>query len=145
MSTQPSLLTHAYTCGICRQTFSLKGPPIIGEQKEARLARVGQMLAQHVAEVHKNEHRQIAIMATQIQGWMLLDQYAHNDQELAAEADKIRKHFRRITRRVDIPDATIEKQVDSNLDEEMPYNAIRKTVVKLLQGMRNVMDETPAA
>lgn len=150
MSTIPSVLAPTYACGICRQTFTPKGPPIIGEQKEARLSRVGQMLAKHIAETHKAEHEQIAILSIQIQGWILLDQYKHNDTELATESDKIRNYFRRIIHRPGdnrpvphISDAVIENQVDGNLNEGMPYAELRETCIKLLKGIRNTLEETP--
>ena len=133
-------LALIYTCNLCQKNLSPAGPPIIGEKPEERLQKLGQALVAHLVKEHSPHVIQMGLAGKQYSGWLFIEQFTHNDTELAKESNKTRLHMRALTKRVQIPDETIEKQVDTHL----PDDPRRDKIIGLLKGMRDSLDEVPA-
>ncbi len=149
MSTQPSALSHAYTCQICRRTMQLQGPPIIGQKPEERAALVGQMLADHICKEHQQEAAQIMLTGNSLAGMLFCSRYAHNDENLAKLINAQRLQVRLFTKKVHISDEMIEQQVERHLPYEAPHftaPGAQLLIVQLLKTLRDKLEETtPAA
>ena len=147
MSTQPAstpILTPTYTCQICRQTLSMKGPPIIGEKTEARAARVGQMLAEHMGQQHRDQMNMLVLAGPNLTGWMATEQFRHNDPELAKRSNIFRLTLRQMTKRVEISDEKIEAAVDQllRLDCFKEFTEdVREKLIQFVTGMRDTLEE----
>lgn len=137
-----SVLIPAYTCQVCRRTLTLSGPPIIGESREAQLGRVSKMLAEHFGNEHKEQMMQTQIHGMNFAGWLLWSRFQHNNAELEKESEKIRLSIRQFSKRVHVPDESLESQINTHLKPEtMTPGEIRSTVIRLLKGLRNVLEE----
>jgi len=139
VSTQSSALAPAYTCRICRKTLTLNSVPIIGEQMPQRLGRVAQALYQHFEAEHKKESVILGIGGQQYAGWRLTEMFAHNDADLERESNAARLQFRQHTKRVQISDETIEKQVYAHLGSLNADQMV--TAIGLMKGLRDSLDE----
>ena len=145
MTPQPeptSALAPAYTCNVCRKTLSLKGPPIIGEQPQQRMQRVTEMLAHHLGTEHKERMFHCFMAGQQFGGWLVMQQYTHSDAPLLSHGEEVRIKTRQFTKRVNVTDDAIAKQVHDHLHMiDAPGRAV---VIALLKGLRDSLDETPA-
>lgn len=141
MTAVPSALSPHYTCKLCRRTLTISGPPIIGENTAQKLGKVAQMMANHLGQEHQKEMVGIGIAGQQIVGWLITEQFQHNDEALSKASDDARLQFRRKTKRVQIPDSLIEHQAYEHLGAlpTKDYN----TVVGLLKGLRETIEENP--
>src|ERR1035437_1112031 len=110
-----STLTPTYTCSICRQTFQTAGTPIIGEKPTDRMNRTMGLLAEHLGTVHKEQFAQIYLAGNQFAGWIMAQQFQHNDVDIARETDKTRGHLRKLLKKVSITDEMIDAQVKRHL------------------------------
>jgi hypothetical protein len=142
VSTQSSALAPAYTCRICRKTLAFNEPPIIGEKPEQRMAKVGKMLADHLGTEHNARMVEFYLASQELIGWMVSEQFTHNNTDLAATANATRLNIRRYTKKVAISDETIEKQVYAHLGT---LNAVQTaTAIGLMEGLRDSLDEAPS-
>ena len=140
-----SALATVYTCHLCRKTFSLKDPILIGEKPQERLARVGQMLADHLGNEHRQHIINIMLASNQYAGWLIAEQFSYNDATLATESNKVRLKMREVSRRVIITDALIEQQVSQFIPQEVGDTEIRTTIIGLLRTLRDTLEEIPKA
>ena len=146
MSIAPTqLLVAGYTCRFCRQTLTLKDSMIVGEKQEERMARALNMMVEHVGTTHKEQFAQIFAATQQIQGWLIAQQFSHNDKALSAEAEGIRLQFRKISKRIVITDELIEKQVGAFLSTPEYEADAKAAIVKMLKGFRDSLDERQAS
>lgn len=137
---QQTVLAPVYTCHLCRRTFSIGGAQIIGQK---RVMVASAKLVEHFGTEHKDEINKAYLMGQQFAAWLVNEQYSHNDPELAAEANRVRLNFKRLTKRVDVSDETIAKQVEKHISEnDLPADSlVRKTVIGLLKGLRDSLEE----
>jgi hypothetical protein len=133
-------LAPTYTCNICRKAFS-SGPPIIGETEPQRLSKISQQLANHLGKEHQGHMANIAIAGQQLAGWLICEQFTHNDAHLKRESEKYRLRLHSTTRRVTMPDESIENGMMETLGIE---GDLRERVIKLLKAQRNVLEERGA-
>lgn len=135
-----SVLSPVYTCQICRRTLSLNGPVIVGETHEARMARISQVLADHLGQNHKEQMIEIMMIANGFAGFLMWQQYQHTNQDLVKQSELMRSKIRSFTKRVHVPDQKIEQQIarwSPPGDEEQ----LRQEVIALLKGLRDSLDE----
>lgn len=143
MSTQSSALAPAYTCRICRKILAFNEPPIIGEKPEQRMAKVGKMLADHLGTEHNARMVEFYLASQELIGWMVSEQFSHNNTDLAATANATRLNIRRYTKKLVISDETIETQVYSHLGSLSAEQMV--TAIRLMKGLRDSLDEKPTA
>lgn len=146
MSTQPlisSSLAPTFICQICRRALVLPGTPIIGERPPEKHARITDMLWSHIQKDHQQQFQFIGMTANNFAGWMIWEQFKHADTELLAHHNEIRAGIRRATKRVHVRDEAIEAQIQTHFAniETMPTDEVRKLVIQLLKGLRDVLEE----
>ena len=134
-------LQATYTCRHCQKTFAPTDVPIIGEDQNARLARICKMLVKHLQDHHKDALSHCAILGNEFGGWVMMTQYQHTDAQLSQQAEQSRLKYRAMTRKPipPITDEVITKQIETHLpalDEDA-----KGKVFKLLQTLRNSVDE----
>jgi hypothetical protein len=130
------VLIPVYTCQICRQTITLKGPPIIGEAQEARNARVGQALAAHLGKNHQDDMRTIFLTSPYLSGWLIFEKFDHNDPYIKSKSEEFRRKLRAMTKRINVTDELIEQQV-----QKMFSGPQQETVIQLLKTLRDTLEE----
>lgn len=102
------------------------------------------MLARHLAEEHKERLASSILSGNQFAGWLIWDQYSHNDAQLIEHSNAIRLAMRRHTQRVRISDEFIERRVDQEIG--IPYSLAGEqldAIAKMFKEMRDALDEAP--
>ncbi len=141
-TTTPSALVSAYTCNHCRKTLTLNGPVLIGQ---SRLPDVAQMLAEHLGQEHQKLLAALAIQGQRVTGWLVAEQFKHNDAEFAKVSNDVRLEFRRAATRPEdervshVSDETIERQVDTHMGTDFDPDD-RRDVIRLLKGLRDTLE-----
>lgn len=144
MSTQPSALSYAYTCQICRRTLQLSGPPIVGQKPEERAAQIATLLAEHICQEHKSEFAQIMLTGNSLSGMLFCSRYQHNDAGLAKLINDQRLQVRSFTKKVHVTDEMIAAQVAKHL-AVVELATVHEKVTQLLKTLRDTLEETTPA
>jgi hypothetical protein len=142
MSAQPSSLSAAYTCALCRQTFST-GVPIIGEGIEERTKRIFEKLSEHIRTRHQNEAGQVSAIAASLAIWLALQHFSHNDAGLQGFAAQIRVGvLMMLNQKQEAPSIT-DEMIAAKVDEFLKLEgAARDTAIRMMIEMREVLSRT---
>jgi hypothetical protein len=147
------------TCLHCKREFALKpkGPVLLGQSDEQKLAAAVQTLGEHIQKAHPAEWQGIAMMSAEMVAFMMLCQFDFVGQltpDLKAKRDASAALLNRATRRV-LTDEDIEKQVQKLITETIchfdpakvpdlvylhaPADHARESIALLLRQMRDFL------
>ena len=115
MSASTSPLESLTVCKLCNRPINF-GPPIIGEEKDVRTARIIGTFHQHMQHVHSRYLKEILQRAALFQASMIglgvLDCYHISEPAILEAYDRARAPIHAATRKNTLTDTTLQMLVD---------------------------------